>query len=129
MTKQNNLNVALIQSTSTGPCGDIRSYLEQQIRSAAHNGAQLVVLQELHNTNYFCQTENPDLFDLAETIPGPSTHWFTELALQLNIVIIGSLFEKRTSGIYHNTAIVIDRDGSLAGMYRKMHIPDDPGFY
>jgi N-carbamoylputrescine amidase len=88
-----------------------------------------VVLQELHRSLYFCQTEDTDLFDLAETIPGPSTDLFCQLAKELNLVIVASLFEKRATGLYHNTAVVFEADGSIAGKYRKMHIPDDPGFY
>jgi len=105
------------------------SSTEQKVKSAAKNGAQLVVLQELHATHYFCQTEDTALFDLAETIPGPTSNRLSALAKSLNIVIVGSIFEKRASGIYHNTAVVIESDGSIAGTYRKMHIPDDPGFY
>ncbi|GMQ91043.1 MAG: carbon-nitrogen hydrolase [Gammaproteobacteria bacterium] len=101
----------------------------QGIRDAAHQGAQLVLLQELHNTLYFCQQENESCFDLAETIPGPTTKKFGRLAIELGVVIVASVFEKRTAGIYHNTAVVIEQDGSLAGSYRKMHIPDDPGYY
>ncbi len=99
------------------------------IRDAAGSGAQLVVLQELHRSLYFCQHESVDEFDLAETIPGPSTDALGELAKELGIVIVASLFEKRAAGLYHNTAVVIEKDGSIAGKYRKMHIPDDPGFY
>lgn len=99
------------------------------IRHAAHQGARLVLLQELHTSLYFCQSEDTAQFDLAESIPGPSTAALSALAEELNIVIVASLFERRASGLYHNTAAVLDSDGSLAGMYRKMHIPDDPGFY
>ncbi|KAF0192586.1 MAG: putative amidohydrolase [Gammaproteobacteria bacterium] len=99
------------------------------IRAAAGNGARLVILPELHNTRYFCQTENDANFDLAETIPGPTTQRLSQLAAELRVVIVGSLFERRARGVYHNTAAVIDSDGSLAGIYRKMHIPDDPGYY
>ena len=103
--------------------------IEAGIREAAQQGAQLVVLQELHNSIYFCQTENTELFDLAETIPGPSTERFGKLAKELGVVIVTSLFERRATGLYHNTAVVIERDGSIAGKYRKMHIPDDPAYY
>ena len=103
--------------------------IEAGIREAAQQGAQLVVLQELHNSLYFCQTENTELFDLAETIPGPSTERFGKLAKELGVVIVTSLFERRATGLYHNTAVVIERDGSIAGKYRKMHIPDDPAYY
>jgi N-carbamoylputrescine amidase len=99
------------------------------IRQAADRGATLVLLQELHATRYFCQTEDPACFDLAEPVPGPSTRHFGELAAELGVVIVTSLFEKRAEGLYHNTAVVIDADGSIAGRYRKMHIPDDPGYY
>ena len=103
--------------------------IEAGIREAARQGSQLVVLQELHNSLYFCQTENTELFDLAETIPGPSTERFGRLAKELDVVIVTSLFERRAMGLYHNTAVVIERDGSIAGKYRKMHIPDDPAYY
>ena len=103
--------------------------IEAGIREAARQGAQLVVLQELHNSLYFCQTENTELFNLAETIPGPSTERFGRLAKELDVVIVTSLFERRAMGLYHNTAVVIERDGSIAGKYRKMHIPDDPDYY
>ncbi len=99
------------------------------IRTTASQGAKLVVLQELHRSLYFCQQENPDLFDLAETIPGPSTDTLGALAKELGVVIVSSLFERRAAGLYHNTAVVLDSDGSIAGKYRKMHIPDDPGYY
>ena len=103
--------------------------LAKGIAQAAQRGAELVVLQELHNTPYFCQTENPDLFDLAEPIPGPSTDFFGTLARQFGVVIVTSLFERRAAGLYHNTAVVIEKDGTIAGKYRKMHIPDDPAYY
>jgi len=103
--------------------------LEAHIEAAAHEGAQLVVLSELHNNLYFCQTENTVHFDLAESIPGPSTDYFGALAKQFGIVLVLSLFEKRATGLYHNTAVVIEKDGSIAGKYRKMHIPDDPAYY
>ncbi len=101
----------------------------QGIRQAASQRADLVVLPELHTLPYFCQVENPDFFDLAEPIPGPTTETLGRLAETLNIVLVASVFEKRAPGIYHNTAIVFERDGRIAGKYRKMHIPDDPGFY
>ncbi|MDX9834396.1 MAG: carbon-nitrogen hydrolase [Desulfobulbus sp.] len=101
----------------------------QGIRTAADRGARLVVLQELHCSPYFCQTEDPACFDLAEPIPGPSTETFAALAGELGVVIVTSLFERRAPGLYHNTAVVLEADGSLAGRYRKMHIPDDPGYY
>ena len=103
--------------------------LATHIATAAQAGAQLVVLQELHNTPYFCQVESTDNFDLAEPIPGPSTDFFGALAKEHGIVIVASLFERRATGLYHNTAVVLERDGSIAGKYRKMHIPDDPAYY
>ncbi len=105
-----------------------RARIEQRIRQAATAGAELICLQELHNSLYFCQQEDPAIFDLAEPIPGPSSHWLGKLAAELQVVIVGSLFERRAPGVYHNTAVVLEADGSLAGCYRKMHIPDDPGF-
>ena len=103
--------------------------LGEEIKDLAKRGAQLVVLQELHNSLYFCQTENVELFDLAEPIPGPSTEYFGQIAKDCGVVIVTSLFEKRAAGLYHNTAVVIEKDGSIAGKYRKMHIPDDPAYY
>ena len=104
-------------------------HMEDGIREAARQGAELVVLQELHNSLYFCQTESTDCFDLAESIPGPSTERYGKLAKELGIVIVTSLFERRATGLYHNTAVVIEKDGTIAGKYRKMHIPDDPAYY
>ena len=103
--------------------------LAEGVADLAKRGAQLIVLQELHNSLYFCQTEDVRLFDLAETIPGPSTQLFGELAKEHHVVIVTSLFEKRAAGLYHNTAVVIETDGKIAGKYRKMHIPDDPAYY
>ena len=103
--------------------------LSLRIRECAAGGAQLIVLQELHNTPYFCQSEDPVHFDLAETIPGESTAFYGALAKELGVVLVLSLFEKRSAGLYHNTAVVLDSDGSIAGIYRKMHIPDDPAYY
>ncbi|MCF2858672.1 carbon-nitrogen hydrolase [Pseudoalteromonas sp. SMS1] len=125
----NNLKVALIQHSNSDNINDNFEKTVTGIKEAAKQGAQLVVLQELHRSLYFCQTEDTELFDLAETIPGPSTNKLGELANALNVVIVASLFEKRATGLYHNTAVVIESDGSIAGKYRKMHIPDDPGFY
>ncbi|KZN30946.1 apolipoprotein acyltransferase [Pseudoalteromonas luteoviolacea S2607] len=125
----NNLKVALIQHSNSDNLEENFEKSIAGIKEAAQQGAKLVVLQELHRSLYFCQTEDTNLFDLAETIPGPSTTALGELAKQLNIVIVASLFEKRATGLYHNTAVVIESDGTLAGKYRKMHIPDDPGFY
>ena len=105
------------------------AHIEAAIRQAAEQEAQLIVLQELHNTPYFCQTEDTRLFDLAEPIPGPSTERFGRLAKELGVVIVTSLFERRATGLYHNTAVVIEKDGTIAGKYRKMHIPDDPAYY
>lgn len=103
--------------------------LASGIANLAEHGAQLIVLQELHNSLYFCQTENVNLFDLAEPIPGQSTNFYGELARQYGVVIVTSLFERRAAGLYHNTAVVIEKDGTIAGKYRKMHIPDDPAYY
>ena len=103
--------------------------LAEGIEDLARRGAQLIVLQELHNSLYFCQTENVDNFDIAEPIPGPSTRLYGELARRFGVVIVTSLFEKRAAGLYHNTAVVLEKDGTIAGMYRKMHIPDDPAYY
>ena len=103
--------------------------LSEGIGKLAAQGAELIVLQELHNTLYFCQTESVEQFDLAEPIPGPSTRFYGELAKQHGVVIVASLFEKRATGLYHNTAVVLEQDGSIAGIYRKMHIPDDPAYY
>lgn len=123
------LAVALVQQKNTQDRDFNVANSEQGIRDAAANGAKLVVLQELHTGLYFCQSEDVNQFDLAETIPGPSTDYFGALAKELNIVIVVSLFERRAAGLYHNTAVVLEADGSIAGKYRKMHIPDDPGFY
>jgi N-carbamoylputrescine amidase len=103
--------------------------LENRIEVLASRGAQLIVLPELHNSLYFCQVENTDAFDLAEPVPGPSTERFGALARRLHVVLVLSLFERRAPGLYHNTAVVLEADGRIAGIYRKMHIPDDPGFY
>ncbi|WP_297127563.1 carbon-nitrogen hydrolase [uncultured Porphyromonas sp.] len=123
------MRTALIQQHNTGDLRDNRLRLGEKIRSAATDGAELIVLQELHDGLYFCQTEDVDLFDLAEPIPGPATDFYGHLAQELGVVIVTSLFEKRAPGLYHNTAVVLERDGSIAGVYRKMHIPDDPGYY
>lgn len=123
------MRVAVIQQANSANISANQARSEQLIRAAAEEGAELVMLQELHNSLYFCQSEDVTQFDLAESIPGPSTTWLGKLAQELSIVIVGSLFEKRATGLYHNTAVVLEKDGSLAGIYRKMHIPDDPGFY
>lgn len=126
---KNELKVGLIQQACSANGYDNRQRLAEHIAAAAKEGAQLVVLQELHNTPYFCQIENVDNFDLAEPIPGPSTEFFGELARQHGIVLVISLFERRAPGLYHNTAVVLEKDGTIAGKYRKMHIPDDPAYY
>ena len=123
------LNIGLIQQHNTADIADNIKRLTEGCRELASKGAQLIVLQELHNSLYFCQEENVDTFDLAEPIPGPSTEMFGQLAKELNVVIVTSLFERRAAGLYHNTAVVIERDGTIAGKYRKMHIPDDPAYY
>lgn len=123
------LQVGLIQQQNTADSIDNRQRLTQKITQLAHQGCQLIVLQELHETLYFCQTEQVDLFDLAEPIPGPASNHYSQLAKQLGIVLVTSLFEKRSAGLYHNTAVVFDTDGHMAGTYRKMHIPDDPAYY
>ena len=123
------LQVGLIQQQNTADSIDNRQRLTQKITQLAHQGCQLIVLQELHETLYFCQTEQVDLFDLAEPIPGPASNHYSQLAKQLGIVLVTSLFEKRSAGLYHNTAVIFDTDGHMAGTYRKMHIPDDPAYY
>jgi N-carbamoylputrescine amidase len=123
------MKIALIQQTNTANRHENVAKLESNIRKAAAEGAELIVLQELHNGLYFCQTEDTNVFEQAETIPGPSTESFGQLAAELGVVIVLSLFEKRAAGLYHNTAVVLEKDGSIAGKYRKMHIPDDPAYY
>jgi len=123
------MKIGIIQQKNTNDRQENISRLQKNIIDCATQGAQLVVMQELHNSLYFCQTENTHVFDLAETIPGPSTEYFGKLARGLKTVLVLSLFEKRAAGLYHNTAVVIDSDGSIAGRYRKMHIPDDPAYY
>lgn len=123
------LKVGLIQQANTADRSDNKRRLREAIRRVASEGAELVVLQELHNGLYFCQREVVDTFDEAESIPGESTREFGELARELGIVLVLSLFERRAAGLYHNTSVVLERDGSIAGMYRKMHIPDDPAYY
>ena len=123
------MKTALIQQTCTADVELNKKKMAAAIRDAARQGAELVVLQELHNSLYFCQVESTDLFDLAEPVPGPSTAFYGELARELGVVIVTSLFERRAPGLCHNTAVVIERDGSIAGRYRKMHIPDDPAYY
>jgi N-carbamoylputrescine amidase len=125
----NKLTAGLVQQSCTDNRTENIEKSIAGIRRCAKKGAQLVVLQELHTSLYFCDREDPDRFDLAETIPGPSSQTFGALAKELKIVIVISLFEKRAPGVYHNTAVVLDADGTIAGKYRKMHIPDDPGYY
>ena len=123
------MKVGLIQQKNSADIKANIAKLQDNIRKAAAMGAELVVLQELHNGLYFCQTENTQLFDQAESIPGPSTDSFGQLAKELGIVLVLSLFERRAPGLYHNTAVVLEKDGTIAGKYRKMHIPDDPAYY
>ena len=123
------MKVGIIQRACEESTQQNKTGLCEAIRKAAQQGAELVVLQELHNSLYFCQTEDTTLFDLAEPIPGPSTELYGQLAKELGVVIVTSLFERRAPGLYHNTAVVLEKDGSIAGRYRKMHIPDDPAYY
>ena len=123
------MKLGLVQQANSSDRAANIEKLKQNIRACALQGAELVVLQELHNGLYFCQTENTEVFDQAEPIPGPSTEGFGALAKELGIVLVLSLFEKRAPGLYHNTAVVIEKDGAIAGKYRKMHIPDDPAYY
>lgn len=123
------IQIGIIQQSNSADTRTNMMNLAKGIEACAAQGAQLIVLQELHNSLYFCQTENTDLFNLAEPIPGPSTGFYAELAAAYQVVLVTSLFEKRAPGLYHNTAVVFDTDGRLAGKYRKMHIPDDPAYY
>lgn len=123
------LKIGLLQQHNTSDISDNMDRLASGVADLARRGAQLIVLQELHNSLYFCQVEDVANFDLAETIPGPSTQLFGKLAKEHGVVIVASLFERRAAGLYHNTAVVIERDGTIAGTYRKMHIPDDPAYY
>ena len=123
------LKIGILQQHNVASRKVNMTRLAEGIVDLARRGAQLIVLQELHNSLYFCQTESVDNFDLAEPIPGPSSNFFGEIAKQLGVVIVTSLFERRAPGLYHNTAVVIEKDGSIAGKYRKMHIPDDPAYY
>ena len=123
------MKIGLIQQHNTADLADNKARLAKKIGDLAHEGAELIVLQELHNGLYFCQTEDVNVFDQAETIPGPSTEFYGNLAKQHGVVIVTSLFERRSTGLYHNTAVVLEKDGTIAGKYRKMHIPDDPGYY
>ena len=123
------MKIGIIQQHNTADRDDNKRRLAEKIKSLATKGAELVVLQELHNGLYFCQEENVDTFNQAEPIPGPSTEFYGALAKELGVVIVTSLFERRATGLYHNTAVVLEKDGTIAGKYRKMHIPDDPGYY
>ena len=123
------LKIGFLQQHNVASTINNISRLAEGIKDLARRGAELVVLQELHNSLYFCQTESVDNFDLAEPIPGPSTRFYGDLAKELGIVLVTSLFERRSAGLYHNTAVVFEKDGTIAGMYRKMHIPDDPAYY
>ena len=127
--RRTTLPVALVQEKNHGGAAENLAVIEARVAEAAKSGAKLVLLQELHNGPYFCQHESVDEFDLAEPIPGPSTERLGKLAKQHGVALVSSLFEKRATGLYHNTAVVFDADGSTVGKYRKMHIPDDPGFY
>lgn len=129
MSKAKILPAGIVQQPCTADRATNLKMSEEGIRAAAAGGAKLVLLQELHTSLYFCQHESTELFDLAEPIPGPSSTWLGGLAKELGVVIVGSLFERRAAGLYHNTAVVLEADGTLAGVYRKMHIPDDPGYY
>ena len=123
------IRTGLIQQANTADIADNRRRLAEKIRALAADGAQLIVNQELHDSLYFCQTENVDLCDLAVAIPGPATDFYSALARECGVVLVTSLFERRAPGLYHNTAVVFDTDGTIAGKYRKMHIPDDPAYY
>lgn len=123
------LKIGIIQQHNSTNKKENMIRLANGIKSLASRGAELIILQELHNTTYFCQTESVANFDLAEPIPGPSTEFYAQLAKSLGIVLVTSLFERRAPGLYHNTAVVLEKDGTIAGTYRKMHIPDDPAYY
>lgn len=123
------IKVGIIQQSCTDSVTENMNKLKKNIDDVSSKGAELVILQELHNSLYFCQTEDTKMFDLAETIPGKSTQFYGQIAKENNIILVTSLFEKRAPGLYHNTAVVFEKDGSIAGKYRKMHIPDDPAYY
>ena len=127
--KESSMKIGIIQQHNVEDVKENVLHLVTKVRALAKEGAELIVMQELHNSLYFCKEENVDLFDLAEPIPGPTTQIFGNLAKELGIVIVTSIFEKRATGLYHNTAVVLEKDGTIAGKYRKMHIPDDPGYY
>lgn len=123
------LRIGILQQKKTADIIENMKAIEENVTDLARRGAELIILSELHNSLYFCQVEDVNNFDLAETIPGPSTDFFGELARRLGVVMVISLFEKRAAGLYHNTAVVIEKNGTIAGKYRKMHIPDDPAYY
>lgn len=123
------LRIGILQQKKTADIIENMKAIEENVTDLARRGAELIILSELHNSLYFCQVEDVNNFDIAETIPGPSTDFFGELARRLGVVMVISLFEKRAAGLYHNTAVVIEKDGTIAGKYRKMHIPDDPAYY
>ena len=127
--QRSKFRIGLVQMACSKDPNENLAKAEWRIREAAGKGAQIVCLQELFRSQYFCREEDPGLFDLAEPVPGPATESLVRLARELQVVIVGSVFERRAPGVYHNTAVVIDADGSLLGIYRKMHIPDDPGYY
>ena len=127
--KPKTIKVGIVQQSNTANVKENTDKLRKTIEECAQNGAELIVLQEIHNTLYFCQVEDTNLFDLAESIPGPSTNYYSALAKKLQVVLVTSLFERRAPGLYHNTSVVFEKDGSIAGTYRKMHIPDDPAYY
>jgi N-carbamoylputrescine amidase len=126
---QKQLKIGIVQQHNTADAADNRRRLTAKIRQLSAGGCRLVVLQELHESLYFCQTENVDLFDLAHAVPGPDTDYYSRVAREAGVVLVTSLFERRAPGLYHNTAVVFDSDGTMAGRYRKMHIPDDPAYY
>ena len=126
---QSKFRIGLIQMACTTDPNENLAKAEQRIREAAAKGAQIICVQELFRSQYFCREENADLFDLAEPLPGPTSESFAKLARDLSVVIVGSIFERRTAGVYHNTSLVLDADGSYLGAYRKMHIPDDPLYF
>src|SRR4051812_504824 len=129
ISKETTRTLGLVQMRCSEDAKDNLARALARIKEAAKSGAQIVCLQELFRTPYFCQSENDDMFALAETIPGPTTRALSKAAASSKVVLVGSIFERRTEGLYHNTAVIFDRDGSLIGKYRKMHIPDDPCYY
>lgn len=123
------MKIGIVQASAKGTKAQNQKFIKNEIQQLANQGAEVIVLQELHDSYYFCQIEKVEFFDLAEHLPGEATNFYAQVAKENNIVLVTSLFEKRTAGIYHNTAVVFDKDGTIAGKYRKMHIPDDPGYY